>query len=953
MSLGVGGTSLWAVDVIQADVVNIDLATGNVISITSTNSPAKSVIVAGGYTAAGCPPPCTPPDPQCYLSLNPPCPTAALFEIPGGIPDEFCPPTEPANSVVGHPSCATAKPFDDLTIDQFFCHTFTGLPSDMGAAVLEIRLKAGSSSQASNDTINLQWAGGASYVWGRFIGAGNPAPGLLPANQFWTPGRSESFCLDLSALPNADGTTTDILPHINATGQLDILVQDDTAVDYAILLLAPCPCVDPPSFGMVAWWTLDEPTGPIAYDSWGSNNGTHVNGPTPTPFGKVDGALSFSGSVANVTVPTSSTLDPASGAFSIDLWAHTVGGGNFTGQYLVTKWDASGLGYAFQLNTVSLTDNRLSGLSLVMTDTNSNSCFASVTFPPLPNQFHHCAVTVSAVSGGMRTVTFYVDGLAKLPVSQTVACANLTNTDPLLIGIVAAGQVPTEIDEVEIFDRVLTPTEILEIFQANSAGKCKCEPLPDGSDCTEVVCPNPAVIDPPPDICRPTQMVYGPSGGQSTVTECDCGCWIRLNDVTFEPLYCGGGTCPNGKPCKLTATPNANGTTTYDCCRPCLETLPSGMVAWWPLDETMGAPKVNDVAHPPSAPASTVNDYGIPKPAGVVGAPSGPEPVVGVVDGALQFPGGAYTDYYVEVPVPPTVPSTDLDLGTGDFSIDAWIFMPLPHAPAQRFPIVDKFDPGLGTGTGFVFGFLGRLYLDINGTRFDSGSFPLENRWAHVGVTVQRNPAEGIFYVDGAPSGATFTPPAGTVNNGLPLWIGNSRLYFADTEFKIDELEIFKRALQPAEILDIFNRRGAGKCKCDPGLTPRRCCLPNGSCIVTSQECCAEFGGTFDPAFAYCLGDFNPPPNGNGIDDACERYIINCDDNRFCNGVETYDPNTGECQPGNPPCTANQVCDEDADTCVESPSAIPTVSQWGLVVMALIGLVAGTMLFRRGRLARV
>ncbi len=44
------------------------------------------------------------------------------------------------------------------------------------------------------------------------------------------------------------------------------------------------------------------------------------------------------------------------------------------------------------------------------------------------------------------------------------------------------------------------------------------------------------------------------------------------------------------------------------------------------------------------------------------------------------------------------------------------------------------------------------------------------------------------------------------------------------------------------------------------------CCLPDGSCIVTTSVDCASLGGTFKGAGTACFGD----TNGNGIDDACE-----------------------------------------------------------------------------------
>ena len=66
------------------------------------------------------------------------------------------------------------------------------------------------------------------------------------------------------------------------------------------------------------------------------------------------------------------------------------------------------------------------------------------------------------------------------------SCAYILSfADPLRLG---RGSVGGELDEVEFFNQVLSDTEILEIYQAGSAGKCKCEPLPDGSGCTDAGC---------------------------------------------------------------------------------------------------------------------------------------------------------------------------------------------------------------------------------------------------------------------------------------------------------------------------------------------------------------------------------------------------------------------------------------------------------------------------------
>ncbi len=257
-------------------------------------------------------------------------------------------------------------------------------------------------------------------------------------------------------------------------------------------------------------------------------------------------------------------------------------------------------------------------------------------------------------------------------------------------------------------------------------------------------------------------------------------------------------------------------TATATCVQP-----PSGMVAWYPLDELTGAPAIIDVAPPPS---SIVNNVGTPKPGPVGPIPPGtygPAPVAGQVGGALYF----YTGHYIEV-----APNSELDFSTGDFTvdagvtaftIDAWVRIVQVGSTLIQ-PIVDKFSsPG---GPGFAFYIRNqRLELNLNGnTSVSTGpqiafANPLLNTgpWAHVAVTVQgggRGGVQVVFYIDGFPAG-TFTSSGTSINNGLPLWIGESRLPGGRGEIAIDELELFNRALSASEIQAIYNAGNSGKCR--------------------------------------------------------------------------------------------------------------------------------------------
>lgn len=99
-----------------------------------------------------------------------------------------------------------------------------------------------------------------------------------------------------------------------------------------------------------------------------------------------------------------------------------------------------------------------------------------------------------------------------------------------------------------------------------------------------------------------------------------------------------------------------------------------------------------------------------------------------------------------------------------------------------------------------------------------------------------------------------------------------------------------------------------------------------------------------------------PPDCDDGIsctDDRCDTALggcVNepmnaaCDDGLFCNGVEQCDPLSG-CVTGDVPCPPNLECDEENDECFDP--RIPTVSSWGMVILALVVLSLARIRFRR------
>ncbi|MGE0481464.1 MAG: LamG-like jellyroll fold domain-containing protein [Phycisphaerae bacterium] len=246
---------------------------------------------------------------------------------------------------------------------------------------------------------------------------------------------------------------------------------------------------------------------------------------------------------------------------------------------------------------------------------------------------------------------------------------------------------------------------------------------------------------------------------------------------------------------------------------------PSGLVGWWPFDEYQ---------HPLSDIASRVPSTPVPAPFGVfpklpgcdLGV--GPTPAKGVVERALEFDG---CDDYVEVSASPA--HTFI---SSDFTIDAWI---MTDVAAGEQPIVDKrMLPARGIFFGSVIGY--RLYLD-NGRLAATLADPIfpgqtdyvstspvvaDGRWHHVAVTVQRVPSGAALklFVDGAVVAqfSTAGKPGSIFNGAANLRIGGGYAITGPATYfrgRIDEVEIFRRALPDADIRRIYEAGCAGKCR--------------------------------------------------------------------------------------------------------------------------------------------
>lgn len=285
-----------------------------------------------------------------------------------------------------------------------------------------------------------------------------------------------------------------------------------------------------------------------------------------------------------------------------------------------------------------------------------------------------------------------------------------------------------------------------------------------------------------------------------------------------------GSTMPGVATCERTVTATGSDdlvVTGKDC--PCYQVPPQlKLVSWWPFDETTGA-----VANDLRAAVNNVGFYG-------PGAAK-PQPVPGVVKGALRFDG---VDDYVETGLPNDNEINFLGACTAGataepFTIDMWI----KADPAAALPsVVTVLDKRVLVGNvlvGYALTLVnGRLSFQMNGVNFFDPNTPKldDGQWHFIAVTVNRCAplSQGQFYVDGG-FVHTFTPTGASLNNlanNSNLYLGRRAPLFDKNYFKgaLDELEFFKTALSGTELGQIYAAGARGKCKqlpCDqPTFSP-------------------------------------------------------------------------------------------------------------------------------------
>lgn len=222
-------------------------------------------------------------------------------------------------------------------------------------------------------------------------------------------------------------------------------------------VLPPPPCAQI-SAGMAGWWAGEG----NANDNISTNNGNLVGGVSFLP-GEVGQALLFNGSSGYVTISNTYVFNSFKTNITIELWIQvnqTTPNADWRG--IVTKGNSS-----WRLQGTS------GGTTVTFSASPNNDLIGTVTVND--GHWHH----VGAVYDGTN-MYLYVDG--NLDISKPANRPMATNGFPVCIGTNPDKPVPYAnyffngaIDEVSIYNRALSGTEIQSIYAAGKSGKC---PIP-------------------------------------------------------------------------------------------------------------------------------------------------------------------------------------------------------------------------------------------------------------------------------------------------------------------------------------------------------------------------------------------------------------------------------------------------------------------------------------------
>ena len=291
------------------------------------------------------------------------------------------------------------------------------------------------------------------------VGAASPTPLSYQwyRNGESLPGQTNSVLTLANTTTNHSGSY--VVMVANAAGSV-------TSAPPAVLTVVPS-CSPAPA-GLLAWWTGDG----TADDIVGSNNGTFQGGSAASEAGVARACFSFNGTTAYVQIPDAPALRPTN--LTVEAWVRfnsldSSGSASAGQQYIVFRQNTR----SSYFEGFSLTKQRALGVDNFVFGV-SSAAGVGVEVKSLTSVSTGVWYHVAGVRGN-NFIQLYVDG--QLQGQATVSFPQDYGNFPLFFG--SSGQAWWDrkfaglLDEVSLYDRALTSSEIAALYSAGAAAKCK------------------------------------------------------------------------------------------------------------------------------------------------------------------------------------------------------------------------------------------------------------------------------------------------------------------------------------------------------------------------------------------------------------------------------------------------------------------------------------------------
>jgi uncharacterized repeat protein (TIGR01451 family) len=326
--------------------------------------------------------------------------------------------------------------------------TFAG-----GNVTFTIQLFNNSTSQGTNPVLTVTLPSNSTYVSSTPTNSGTCTPSAGTVTCSWSSiGASVNFFPSIVVTPTIPGTLT---LSASASGtQPDPNSANNSASKTTTV--TPTSCTAIPS-GAVAWYRAQN----NGVDSIGPNFAT-ANGSAAYATGEVGQAFALNGTTAYVSAPDNASLHPAS--LTIEGWFKISG---TTGiRMLASKSLGTGVENSF-LVFIAADGTMGAGVG----DGTSTDMMATTT-APTTGVWHHFAYVYDSAGTAQA---LYLDGA--LINAATTSKVIAYDTNPLLIGAQSDNSTLNSffsggIDELTIYNRALSATEIQTVFGAGTFGKC-------------------------------------------------------------------------------------------------------------------------------------------------------------------------------------------------------------------------------------------------------------------------------------------------------------------------------------------------------------------------------------------------------------------------------------------------------------------------------------------------